>query len=131
MAEIPIQSENIGQIQIADEVIAIIAGTAALETEGIVSTTAQGIFASGDIAGILGKKNLSKGVKVTVNGNEVEIELNLLVKFGCKINEVSLDVQKRVKNAVETMTGLTVSKIDLTISGVLMGREQIVKENLE
>lgn len=130
MAEIQIKSENIGQIQIADEVIAIIAGTAALETEGIVSTTTQGMFTTGDIAGILGKKNLSKGVKVTVNESEVQIEISLLVKFGCNIKDVSLDVQKRVKNAVETMTGLTVSNIDITIAGVTMERERPIKEEM-
>ena len=111
-------SENksyIGQIQIADEVIAVIAGTAALEIDGVAFMS--GNF-TGDIVEILGKKHLSKGVKLTVKDNEVLIGLNLLVKAGYKIQDVSREVQERVKTAVETMTGLAVMEVNVNVLGV-------------
>ena len=112
MAEI---QSTAAQIQIADEVIAIIAGTAALEIEGVVTTPNH--FAP-EVAEILGRKNLSRGVKLSVSGNEVAISVNLLVKFGYRVQEVSEAVQKRVATAVETMTGLTVSEVNVNVSGV-------------
>ena len=120
MAEIQSTVANVGQIQIADEVISIIAGTAALEIEGVVA--APNHFAY-DVAEILGRKNLSKGVKVSVEGNEVFVTLNLLVKYGYKVQEVSAEVQKRVATAVETMTGLNVAEVNINVSGVQMEKE--------
>ncbi|NLM12246.1 MAG: Asp23/Gls24 family envelope stress response protein, partial [Epulopiscium sp.] len=99
----------------ADEVIAIIAGLAATEVEGIAGMS--GNFAGG-IAEVLGKKNLSKGVKVEVGESEVSIDLSIVIKFGYKIPEVAANVQKKVKNAVETMTGLSVIEVNLNITGV-------------
>jgi len=115
MAEIQSGMDSVGQIQIADEVISVIAGTAALEIDGVVA--APHTFAK-DVAEILGKKNLAKGVKVNVNGSEVKIDLNMIVKFGCKIQDVSAEVQRRVATAVETMTGLTVAEVNVNVSGV-------------
>lgn len=106
---------QIGQIQIADEVIAIIAGLAATEVEGVAGMS--GSFAGG-IAEVLGKKNLSKGVKVEVGESEVSIDLSLVIKFGYKIPEVAATVQNKVKNAIETMTGLSVIEINLHVTGV-------------
>ncbi|HOA80012.1 MAG TPA: Asp23/Gls24 family envelope stress response protein [Defluviitaleaceae bacterium] len=120
---------QIGQIQIADEVIAIIAGLAATEVEGIAGMA--GTF-TGGIAEILGKKNLSKGVKVEVGESEVSIDLFLVIKFGVKIPDVALAVQKKVKNAIETMTGLSVIEINLHITGVHFEKnkaENIKQEN--
>jgi len=121
MAEIQSTAESIGQIQIADEVISIIAGTAALEIEGVVAAPTH--FGR-DVAEILGRKNLSKGVKVNVDGNEVFVSLNLLVKYGYKVQDVSAEVQNRVATAVETMTGLTVSEVNINVSGVQMEKEK-------
>ncbi len=122
------ESNQIGQIQIADEVIAIIAGLAATEVEGIAGMA--GSF-TGGIAEILGKKNLSKGVKVEVGESEVSIDLFLVVKFGVKIPEVALAVQKKVKNAVETMTGLSVIEINLHITGVHFDKNKADNTNQE
>lgn len=119
MSEVtPVSMEDIGQvgqIQIADEVIAIIAGIAATEVTGIAGMT--GNF-TGEIAEILGKKNLSKGVKVTVGEREVSVDLFVVIQFGIKIPEVAVAVQKRVKNAIETMTGLSVIEVNLNITGI-------------
>lgn len=117
-----INSQGIGQIQIADEVIAIIAGIAATEVEGIAGMSGNH---SGDlVAEVLGKKNLSKGVKITVGQENVAIDLNVVIEFGVKIPKVSLEVQKRVKNAVETMTGLNVTEINLNIMGIHFGKDK-------
>ena len=120
MIELRINSDTIGQVYIADEVVAVIAGTAAMEIEGVAA--ASGNF-TGDLAEKLGKKNLAKGVKVTVNDNMAVIDINLAVKFGYKIKEVSEKVQKRVKIAVETMIGLDAPEININISGVIFGKE--------
>lgn len=112
--------QSMVQIQIADEVIAIIAGIAAIEVEGIAGMSGS---ISGDIvAEVLGRKNLSKGVKITVGQKDVSIDLNMVIEFGVKIPKVALEVQKRVQNAVETMTGLTVTAVNLNITGIHFGK---------
>lgn len=112
---------QIGQIQIADEVIAIIAGLASTEVEGVAGMS--GNFAGG-IAEVLGKKNLAKGVKVEVGESEVSIDLSLVIKFGYKIPEVAAAVQSKVKNAIETMTGLSVIEINLHVTGVYLEKNK-------
>lgn len=109
--------QRVGQIQIANEVIMVIAGTAALEVEGVAGTAGN---LKGDLAEMLGKKNLAKGVSVTIENSEASFELSIIVKIGYKIQEVGAAVQKRVKNAVETMTGLTVSEVNVTVNSVQM-----------
>lgn len=114
MIEIKTDNDCVGQVQIADEVLAVIAGTAALEIEGVVGMT--GNFT--DISEILGKKNLSKGVTVDVKAGEVTIGINLQVKIGYKIQDVANEVQKRVKTAIETMTGLSATEININVTGI-------------
>jgi len=117
-----------GQVNIADEVIATIAGTAALEIEGVAG---MGGGIVGGISDMLGRKNLSKGVSVEVTGAEAVIGLDIVVKFNYKIQEVSTEVQKRVKVAVETMTGLTVPEVRVCVSGVVAGKDKIKSQNTE
>lgn len=125
MTEIQTNSSNIGQIQIADEVIAVIAGTAAMEIDGIVGMASN---FTGDLAEIMGKRNLSKGVKVNVGEDSVSVELNLIIKFGYKIQDVSLEVQQKVKTAIETMTGLQSKEIDINIVGIHLNKVQKQKD---
>lgn len=114
MTEINDIKPAVGQIQIADEVIAIIAATAAQEVEGVVTT--QG----GAISEFFGKKNnQSKGVKVTVEGDEAKLEIEVAIKYGTKLQQAAADIQEKVKNAVETMTGLAVTAVDVRISSVV------------
>lgn len=112
---------GIGQVQIADEVIATIAGTAALEIDGVAGMAGN---ITGGIAEMIGRKNLSKGVKVEVSERNVTISLNILVKFGFKIQEVSRGVQQRVKTAVETMTGLVAEQVNVVVSGVHLEKDR-------
>ena len=126
MAEAKIQKRNtytiyddegIGTVQIADEVVAIIAGLAATEVEG-VSSMAGNI--TNELVSKLGMKNLSKGVKVEVTDDSVEVNLSLNIAYGYSIPEVSNRVQERVKAAIENMTGLQVLEVNIRIASVDM-----------
>ena len=78
---------------------------------------------AGGIAEILGRKNLSKGVKVEVGEKEAAIDLYIIVEYGCKIPDVSWDIQEKVKKAVETMTGLDVIEVNIHVQGVNIEKE--------
>ena len=108
-----------GQVQIADEVVAIIAGLAATEVSG-VSAMADNI--TKELIGKLGMKNLSKGVKVTVQEGIVDVELVLNQEYGYSITETSRKGQEKVKGAIESMTGLTVSEVNVRIASVVMNK---------
>ncbi len=114
------EAGNIGEVQIADEVVAIIAGLAATEVEG-VSKMAGNI--TNELVSKLGMKNLSKGVKVAVTQESVSVDLALELEFGYSIPAVSASVQERVKSAIETMTGLTVDEVNIRIAGVSLEKE--------
>ncbi len=106
---------SIGEVQIADDVVATIAALASTEVEGVSSMYGN---ITKEIAGKLGIKNLSKGVNVLVEDGQVYIELAVTVHYGCAVKEVAKNIQQRVKNTVENMTGLNVSKVDVKIAGV-------------
>ena len=109
------ENVNIGEVRVADEVIAIIAGLAATEVDGVASMAGN---ITNELVSRLGMKNLSKGVKVNVAEASVEVNLNLNIKYGYEIPEVSNKVQDKVKSAIETMTGLDVSAVNVRIAGV-------------
>ena len=115
------EKEANGQIQISDEVISIIAGTAAAETEGVSLPSSAPVSS---VKGFFGKKNQSKGVKVTVEENTALIEIEVVVKFGINIKNACEEVQQKVKNAVETMTGLTVSGVNINVTAIMVEKEQ-------
>ena len=101
---------NIGEVKVADEVIAIIAGLAATEIEGVASMAGN---ITNELVSKLGMKNLSKGVKISVKDETVAVALALN-----QIPEVSKKVQEKVKSAIETMTGLEVSHVNIRIAAV-------------
>lgn len=109
------EKDKIGEVQIADEVVAIIAGLAATEVEGVDSMAGN---ITNELVGKLGMKNLSKGVKVAVTEEHVSVELSLNMKYGYSIPTVSEKVQERVQTAIENMTGLTVLEVNIKIAGV-------------
>ena len=113
--------EDVGQVQIADEVIAVIAGLAATEVEGVSKMSGN---ITKEIVSKLGMKNLSKGVKVTIDGEQVSVVLNLVLNYGVSIPKTSQEVQEKVKAAIENMTGLTVSEVNIRIAGIQMEDEQ-------
>ncbi len=104
-------------VKISDEVIAVITGIAASETEGVISVGAGGI-ASGWAEFISGKKNTSKGIKIIMTESGVEVDVAIVVKYGVNIPEVATNVQINAKNSIEEMTGLKVDKIDVKIIGI-------------
>lgn len=116
-----IKDDNLGEVRIADEVVAIIAGLAATEVEG-VSSMAGNI--TNELVSKLGMKNLSKGIKVEVTNGEVHVDVALNIAFGYGIPEVSGKVQERVKTAIENMTGLQVSSVDIRIAAVDLGKHK-------
>jgi uncharacterized alkaline shock family protein YloU len=106
---------DLGTVRIADEVVAVIAGLAATEIEGVAGMSGG---VAGGIAEMLGRRNLSKGVKVEVGEHETAIDLFLIVDFGARIPDVALRVQENVKQAIESMTGLSLVGINVHIQGV-------------
>ena len=117
---IKIDEGELGVIQIADEVIAIIAGLAATEVEG-VSSMAGNI--TNELVAKLGMKNLAKGVKVELLEDSVIIVVAINVAFGISVPEVSRKVQEKIILAVETMTGLNVAEVNVKIAGIEMEKE--------
>ena len=117
-----IETED-GGIKIADDVVAIIAGKAASEVSGVFGMA--GGFAGG-ITEVFGKKNFSKGIKVDVQEQSVKIDVNIIVEYGTRIPDVAFEIQNRVKKAVENMTGLKVSEVNIHVQGV---NTEIVNNN--
>lgn len=109
------EKDEIGEVQIANEVVAIIAGLAATEVDGIAGMVGG---LKGDLVELLGKKNLSKGVIVEVGEEAISLELSVIVDFGASIPDVCKSVQEKVKSAVETMTGLTVDEVNVRVASV-------------
>ena len=106
---------SVGEIQIADEVVAIIAGLAATEVEGVASMAGN---VTNELVAKLGMRNLAKGVKVDINPESVVVDMALNMEYGFNIPKTSEAVQERVKNAIENMTGLKVEYVNVRIAGV-------------
>ena len=120
---------DMGIVKISDEVVAVIAGLACSEVKGIVGIS-SGIV--GGITQILGgKKNLSKGVKVNVGENDATIDIFIVVEYGVRIPEVAGEVQNCVKKAVESMTGLSVSAINIFVQNVYLPKAEEATEGKE
>lgn len=117
-----IKTENEG-IQISNDVIAVIAGVAVSEVPGVAGMV--GRFAGGITEAFSGKKNLAKGIKVETTENQAKIDVNIIVEYGSRIPDVAFEIQKRVKKAVEEMTGLKVEEVNIHVQGV---NTDIIKE---
>ena len=115
-------STEVDQVQIADDVIAVVAEIAALEVEGIVGTTSG----KGDLIQAISGKKKPKGVKIEVSESDVLIDIGVVVKYGAKIQKICKEAQEKVKNSVETMTGLDVVSVNIHVVGVHFDKEQEV-----
>lgn len=113
-------TNDIGNIKISEEVVSVIAGIATSEVQGVAGMS--GTLAGG-IAEILGKKNMSKGVKVEMTEDSVTIDLHIIIAYGARVPEVAWEIQEKVKKAVEGMTGLVVEKVNIDIEGVYIEKE--------
>ena len=113
-----IKEDKIGVVCVGEDVVSIIAGLAATEVEGVGSMAGN---ITNEIVAKTGIKNLAKGVRVDVMDGIVTVDLNLNIRYGYAIPEVSGNVQERVRTAIETMTGLEIGTINVRIASVDMG----------
>lgn len=109
-----IQEQN--GIEISTDVIAVIAGVAVSEVQGVSGMS--GGFAGGITEVLSGKKNLAKGIKVEKTETTAKIDVNIIVEYGTRIPDVAFEIQNRVKKTVENMTGLSVEEVNVHVQGV-------------
>ena len=121
--------DNNGNVNISDEVISVIASIAAAEIKGVAGMAGGAI---GGFAELIGKKNPSKGVKVVKEEDKLTIDLSIIVEYGAKIPDVAWELQDKVKNEVESMTGLSVETINVSVDGVnVPANEELAKEDVK
>lgn len=116
-----LENGNMGQVQIADEVVAIIAGLAATEVESVASMAGN---ITNELVSKLGKKSLSKGIRVKVEDGIVNVNVALNIAYGYSVPKTCKKVQEKVKAAIENMTGLEVEKVDIQIANVSISKEK-------
>lgn len=116
-----LENGNMGQVQIADEVVAIIAGLAATEVEGVASMAGN---ITNELVSKLGKKSLSKGIRVKVEDGIVNVNVALNIAYGYSVPKTCKKVQEKVKAAIENITGLEVEKVDIQIANVSISKEK-------
>lgn len=114
--------EENNNIQISDDVVAVIAGMAASEVPGVAEMA--GGFAGGISEVLSGKKNKAKGIKVDIQDKNVKIDVNIIVEYGSRIPDVAFEIQKRVKKSVENMTGLIANEVNVHVQGVVTVEEE-------
>jgi uncharacterized alkaline shock family protein YloU len=112
--------EKYGAVKISEEVVKTIAGMAAIDISGVAGMSG-GLY--GGIAEMLGRKNISKGIKVAVGEKETAIDIYLIMEYGVRVPEVAANIQNKVKNAVESMTGLIVVEVNIHVEGVVFSND--------
>lgn len=115
-----IKEDAMGEITVAEEVVAIIAGIASTEVKG-VSSMAGNI--TNELVAKLGMKNLSKGVRVEMADNSVTVMVSIIVDYQASVPEVSRRVQEKVKTSIENMTGLSVAEVNVKIAGIDVNKD--------
>lgn len=108
---------KIGEVQIADDVVAMIAGFAAMEVDGVASMAGN---VTDELLSKVGVKGMNKGARVEVEDRTVSVDMAVNLKYGYNIPAVSEKIQEKVKSAIETMTGLSVADVNIRIVGVVM-----------
>ena len=115
------QAQDNGSLHISEEVVASVAGMAIMDVDGVCGL---GAGLGADLADILGKKNLGRGVKITTNEeNDITVDCSIVLKLGQNIAETAACVQDAVKSAVESVTGFKVSAVNVTVTGVALPKE--------
>ena len=115
-----LEDEKKGTVHVAVDVVAVIAGLAATEVKGVAAMAGN---ITNELMSKVGRKNLAKGVKVAVNGKRVKVALAIMMEYGYNIPGTCSKVQERVKSAIENMTGLTVTDVDIRIASVDMKKK--------
>ena len=111
--------DELGNIHIAEEVLAAVAAAAAMEVKGV-----SALAAGTDIAELLGKKNQSKGVRIHVEEEKVTVELSVMMAYGNTIPEVGKAVQENVKSTMESVTGLEIAAVNVAVAGIVFPPKQ-------
>ena len=121
--------DKIGNVKISVDVIATVASIATNEIKGVAGMSGNALGGIADILG--GKKSKGKGVKVEISENSCVIDLNIVVDYGVRIPDIAWDVQENVKNSVESMTGMTVTKVNIHVEGINFDKEkEVVAESV-
>lgn len=107
--------KHLGEVKIASDVVAVIAALAATEVDGVHSMAGN---ITNELIGKFGMKNLSKGVKIVMEDGIVRVEMMVVIRYGYSIPEVSRQIQERVSQQIENMTGLMVSEVNVRVAGV-------------
>ena len=113
--KLPLENDNIGTVQISDNAVAMIASLAVAEVEGVVSLAGN---VTNELMSKVGVKKLTKGVKVEISGDNAVVNLALILEYGYPVKSTCQTVQSKVKTAIENMTGLNVSDVNIRITGV-------------
>lgn len=117
------ENESLGDVRIADEVVAIIAGISAMDVDGVVSMAGSGTSLQKEIISRLGNKVLSKGVRIHMEEGRIRADLSVVLDYGCSIPEVTAAIQDKVKSEIETMTGLEVEAVNVQVADVKLEEE--------
>lgn len=115
-----VQNVEMGTVNISEEVVAAIAALAVSEVEGVYGLSSS---FTADLAELLGRKNMSKGVKLSIDDNVVTVECFVVITYGVEIPAVAANIQENVINAVESMTGLKVAAVNVDICGISAPKE--------
>ena len=115
------RADELGNIHIAEEVLAAVAAAAAMEVKGVSAMAAN--FGT-DIAELLGKKNQAKGVRIQVEEDKVSVELAIMMAYGNTIPEVGKAVQENVKTTMESVTGLEIAAVNVSVAGIVFPPKQ-------
>ena len=116
-----IKTDTPGVVRVSDEVLIVIAGTAALEIDGVVGIGGQILSNPNDKAV---RKHMIRGIRMKIEDEEVKLGISITVKYGYKIQDVSVQVQERIKTAIETMTGLNVKKVNVVVGALVNDKKK-------
>lgn len=114
------RSDELGNIHISEEVLAVIAAAAVLEVEGVGGLAAN---LGTDLAELLGKKTLSRGIRLQVEEETVTVDVAVLVKYGYTIPDVGRAIQEAVASSIEATSGLAVAAVNVNVGGVVFEKE--------
>lgn len=114
------EDEKIGSVKIADDVVAMIAALAATEVDGVAAMAGN---MTNELLSRVGVRNLAKGAKVEVLNKKVKVDIAITVEYGYNIPSTCQSVQTKVKNAIENMTGLEVTDVNIRIAGISFSKQ--------
>ena len=105
-----------GNINISEEVISVVVGTALAEIDGVAGTAGT---VGGEFAEFFGKKSATKGIKVSFDEGKVSVEVVILVRFGCNIVSTARKVQTEISSAIESMTGVRPVSVNINVCRIV------------